>query len=166
VSGYLDLSSLPSGERERILFDLFSERPAMPETLAILDETHAEKRDFSTVTDAELVDALRMVVAENPDNVYTAPDHMASGDSCFYVHYAPFTGDLTAGCMVGAALERLGVPLEDLSAAETLPADTVLIRYFPQVSGKTCRLFKWAQRRQDEGKTWIDSLRFAEMNCD
>jgi hypothetical protein len=156
VSGYLDLSSLPSGERERILFDLFSERPAMPET----------PRDFSTVTDAELVDALRMVVAERPDYVYTVPDHMACGDSCFYVHYAPDGDEMTPGCMVAVALDRLGVPLEDLSERECVPADTVLLRYFPQASPKTALLFKWAQRRQDEGKTWADSLIYAENHCE
>jgi porphobilinogen deaminase len=157
VSDFLDLSTLPSGERERILTDLFSEGPAMSQNLP----------DLSTVTDAELVDTLRAVIAEDPDHVYTVPEHMQDGKACYYVHEAHDNpDDLTPGCVVGVVLDRFGVPLDVLHEREGENAATVLRKFFPKIRNETTDLFTYCQNRQDRGDTWAAALKYAESDCE
>lgn len=149
----IELNTVPTGEREKVLTDIF-------------DQPDVPPLDLGHVTDQDLKDALRAVAMENPGHVYTAPDHLdASGmGRCFYVHWPE--GDeeaLSPGCMVGHALYRVGVPLDRLQDHETRPAAHVLEDFFPQASGDTLSAYNSAQARQDIGHPWGKAIRDAGL---
>lgn len=133
-----------------------------------MTETNPEKAPFdpSSVTDAQMLDALRQVAMEKPEYVYTAPEHMKGdfeGASCFYVHFGDDEDDssLIPGCMVGAALHRLGIPLNLLGQHETRPARWVVRDFFPDVAPETAQIFTRAQGWQDSGEPWGAAYRKA-----
>jgi hypothetical protein len=119
------------------------------------------------VTDEQFIDALKAVVAENPEHVYTAPEHMmtenTSPSTCFYVHTDPENPDeLSPGCVVGAALHRLGVPLEQIRKREFTNARVALDYLLPRLSGVTKDYARDVQAQQDQKKTWAESLAWAD----
>jgi len=76
------------------------------------------------VTEAQIIATLQDVVAEQPDFIYSAPDHMRNddqGNECFYVHRDEQTGEASPGCVWGHVLSRLGVPLEFMEEFEGWP---------------------------------------------
>jgi hypothetical protein len=109
------------------------------------------------ITDELALSTLRDVVAERPEYVYSAPDHMteqAEDMSCFYVH-SDETGELvSAGCAVGVVLHRLGLPLEELEKEEGATAWSLLRRRFPSLSSQTRNQFNLMQMCQDSGSPW------------
>lgn len=108
-----------------------------------------ETRKF---TAEQLVDALRDVVSRRPlDYVYTDEEGFTADGTvvCRYVH-----GEgpgRTAGCGIGAALHHLGVPLEELSRREGLPAAALEEYWANHKAGIVATAF---QRAQDGGATW------------
>jgi hypothetical protein len=118
-----------------------------------------------TFTDEQVMTTLRQVVNERPEYVYTAPKHMRDfeGDpSCFYVHTDVNGGASEPGCVVGAVLNRLGVPLESLAEWEGASAHAVAMRvcYMPP---RTAAALSRAQDAQDNGTTWERALASAEL---
>lgn len=147
------MNSLPAEERERVLRDLFEE-PSPPVV------------DGRDVTDAEVRDALRGVAYGSPGYTYSAPGWMDPDTEgvCFYVHHAFDDQDiLTPGCMVGHALNRLGIPLHVLVQHEDRPASDIVEEFFPQTSEETLHAYTWAQSRQDCGRTWGQAIRDAGL---
>lgn len=122
------------------------------------------------ITDVEIRDALRAVVAEKPDYIYRAPQHMnpANEGTCYYVHTEDDDEeDLTPGCLVGCVLDRLGIPLESLREHEGDSADSVVSSYLPQASKRTLNVLYEAQNFQDRRQTWAVALREAEgFDCE
>lgn len=116
------------------------------------------------VTEAQVIETLRAVVAERPDHVYNAPDHMRSednGNECFYVHVDANGESPEAGCVVGVVLDRLGVPLDQLEGWEATGADTVAPMVL-ETTSDIVALLGHVQYRQDHGKTWSEALAEAE----
>jgi hypothetical protein len=115
------------------------------------------------ITDAELIDALKAVVAESPDHVYTAPQHMLdegyAKSTCFYVHTDENDETkLSPGCVVGAALHRLGVPLEALQEYEHQNANAVLNVLYPGLSIQAKSFAGRVQLEQDNKFPWGRAL--------
>ncbi|MFD8018943.1 hypothetical protein ACFV6G_00740 [Streptomyces lavendulae] len=108
-------------------------------------------------SDKAVISALREVVAERPDYVYSSPDYMSEDDEggrCFYVHKDEDGNPVAAGCVVGAALYRLGVPLEWMEQLEGRPASTLVGMLYPELSQRTVNVLSLAQSAQDNGDTW------------
>ncbi|MFE5159116.1 hypothetical protein ACFRNT_11390 [Streptomyces sp. NPDC056697] len=118
------------------------------------------------ITGEQLTAAIREVVAENPERVYEAPQHMRIGGQtsaeCYYVHTDVDGENQQPGCVIGHALFRLGVPLWQLADGEgttafgVIPATTTLSDRDPAVV-----FANRVQDRQDLGATWADALRQA-----
>jgi hypothetical protein len=120
---------------------------------------------YADITDDQLINALRAVVAESPETVYSLPDHMEPEytDACYYVHTDPSDETkLSPGCVVGAALDRLGVPLEDLQKREGQGAYVVLNELLPNVSMNALRFASDLQMFQDQRDPWSEALTQAE----
>jgi hypothetical protein len=109
-----------------------------------------------TTTDAQVMAMLKTVVSERPDYVYSAPEYMITEESasCFYVHADEDGSPVSAGCIVGAVLNRLGVPLEDLQKYEGATALQMVRKVADGVSKETGHVLRNAQFLQDGGSTW------------
>jgi hypothetical protein len=119
-----------------------------------------------SVTTGRVMETLRDVVAEQPEYIYEAPEHMAhrhvmEGVACFYVHTDADGGIATSGCVVGAVLNRLGVPLDALADWEGYGAFTVSRKVMSMPMEARYALAR-AQDAQDFGGTWADALAAAE----
>jgi hypothetical protein len=116
------------------------------------------------LTDEKIMETLKAVVAESPDKVYAAPEHMVSLDysgqptsmTCFYVHTDENGDRPTPGCLVGQVLNRLGVELDYLADREGTGADALGSGLGISVDART--LLAIAQDRQDHGSTWGKAL--------
>ncbi|MFI2909436.1 hypothetical protein ACG2OD_14420 [Streptomyces sp. PDY-4] len=113
--------------------------------------------EVERVTEEKALTTLRDVVAERPEYVYSAPEYMKDGRDdgmCYYVH-TDETGELvSAGCVVGVVLNRLGIPLDVLAEEEERPAYRVVARLFPEFSKRALNTFNDVQMSQDEGEPW------------
>ncbi|MFE6226875.1 hypothetical protein [Streptomyces sp. NPDC057854] len=107
-------------------------------------------------TDEKALAVLREVVAERPEYVYSCPEYMAAGRhmSCFYAHTDEEGALVSAGCVVGVVLNRLGMPLEELAKEEGSGAFSVITRHFPTISGRVRDLLHDVQMSQDSGDPW------------
>jgi hypothetical protein len=119
--------------------------------------------DYSSITDEQLMDTLRAVVAESPDKIYARPEHMPAlaSTTCFYVHTDTDGAPEAPGCIVGTVLNRLGVPLEVLAEHEGDAAHKVLTE-LGIGSWRTQTALRYAQSRQDAEGTWTSALAEAE----
>ena len=119
------------------------------------------QKHYSETTDEEFIAALRAVVAENPDYVYRAPEHMdmLGAGACYYVHTS-VVGDEepTPGCVIGHVLHRLGVPLADLAKKEYRTADDVIDYLMPRVSEAVRWTAFRVQDEQDRFAPWGEAL--------
>jgi hypothetical protein len=105
---------------------------------------------------------LREVVADHPEHVYTAPDHMADDYlSCYYVHVDADGGNQRPGCLIGVVLNRLGVPLDVLATREGSGA-YVVTSSLVETSSDVANALERAQDKQDNGATWAEALAAAE----
>ncbi|MFI9591015.1 hypothetical protein [Nonomuraea sp. NPDC052265] len=119
-----------------------------------------------TVTNAQFAEAVKAVVEENPGRVYEAPAHqlatVTNPATCYYVHTDPDDGDkLSPGCVIGAALHRLGLSLDEIRQCEFDNARQVLFRLFPNLSADTRDWANSVQTRQDAKATWSEALDYA-----
>jgi hypothetical protein len=115
-------------------------------------------------TEAQVMSTLRAVVAERPGYVYNAPEHMRTednGNECFYVHVDRHGGRPEAGCLIGAVLSRLGVPLAELAKWEHFGV-SVMAGAVVEASVDVVSVLAIAQDRQDNGATWAKALAAAE----
>ncbi|MBT2609866.1 hypothetical protein J7I97_16660 [Streptomyces sp. ISL-87] len=111
----------------------------------------------SAVTDSVVLETLREVVAERPDYVYSSPEYMPADEEdgrCFYVHKDESGSPVSAGCVIGVVLYRLGAPLEWMEQLEARPASSLAGRLFPQLSDRTMQKLNLVQSAQDNGDTW------------
>jgi hypothetical protein len=120
---------------------------------------------FRDVTDEQFLDAIRAVVAEDPERIYERPEHMEARyeGACYYVHTdARDERKLFPGCVIGQALHRLGVPLESLRDYEGENATAVVTAFMPNVSFDARNYACTVQSRQDTANTWGDALAYAD----
>jgi hypothetical protein len=109
------------------------------------------------VTDEQVLSTLRDVVRERPDNVYKVPEHMTKGRGhhpCYYVHIQEDGDNPEPGCVVGAVLARLGVPLERMADLEGGTARHVVPRVISGISDTTTELLHAVQQKQDQDFAW------------
>lgn len=122
-----------------------------------------------SVTFAQVVEVTQRLADANPEHVYRAPEHMEGlGPRCYYVHTNEDVAKTprSAGCIVGAVLNELGVPLESLQQCEGspawLPVETFL--EFPDGERTQAQDFLgFAQVRQDEGTSWGNAVAGARI---
>jgi hypothetical protein len=111
------------------------------------------------ITEERFFHTLKEVVSASPDRVYKAPEHQRDLEilgSCFYVHTDAESGDpISAGCLIGLVLHRLGLPLEDMQQFEGVRAKSLLKEMFPGTfSRRALEQITQAQSNQDDGDTW------------
>ncbi|MFE5092065.1 hypothetical protein ACFRCI_17125 [Streptomyces sp. NPDC056638] len=112
--------------------------------------------DPSLITDEMVMKTLKEVVAEKPEYVYSVPEYQKNlgGVDCFYVHLDEDGTPVSPGCVVGAVLHRLGVPLEVLRQEEGQPARTAVRRIGLSLSFGTRATLNGIQGKQDDGTPW------------
>lgn len=110
------------------------------------------------ITDEAFYAAVRAVAAERPDHIYDNPDLTAN--ACLYVHNAN-TPKAKPGCIIGAALHRLGVSLDKLNVMDGYASeDGYLSSGFDFVGGRfglSDAAVTWGaavQGHQDNGMPW------------
>jgi hypothetical protein len=116
---------------------------------------------YADVTDEQFTEAIKALVKESPDKVYARPEHMeaATEAACYYVHTSPEDEtQLSPGCLIGAALHKVGVPLEELRKHEGQAAWALLRRLMPHLSADTVNFAGDIQAWQDQRNAWGDSL--------
>lgn len=109
------------------------------------------------ITDELVTATLREVVAERPEYIYSSPEYMGADDStggCFYVHKDEDGSLVSAGCVVGTVLHRLGVPLERLVREEGVAAFSLIGKVAPAVSTDVRNKLNAMQMSQDNKKPW------------
>jgi hypothetical protein len=109
------------------------------------------------VTTEQVYRTAREVVAEKPDYVYINPMGARAGDgaNCYYVH-----GN-EPGCVVGAVLHRLGVPLEELARFESTNG-YIVSATLTNMEDRTASFLRKLQWYQDNGRNWLTALSDAE----
>lgn len=108
-------------------------------------------------TDERVKAVLREVISERPETVYASPEHMKQwpeDDSCFYVHTTEDDEDSEPGCVVGAVLARLGVPLHELREQEGMVATYVVPKVLTGITEDSTYLLRVVQAEQDRGTSW------------
>ena len=112
----------------------------------------------------QLLGALEGAVEEMGEHYIYPPS--VDGRQCRYTH-GP-VGDLSCGCLIGHALYRLGVNLEDLTEYDgTGEPDDTAARDLPYwADWKASALASGVQSRQDDAMEWgrALSLTLREMN--
>ncbi len=111
---------------------------------------------------------LREVVSERPEYVYSCPEYMVgtSGDdgvnlSCFYVHTDEAGAPVSAGCVVGVVLHRLGVPLEELRKHEGRTPVQMLKDVVSGPGRGVAHVLGDVQFEQDESTPWGEAYTHA-----
>jgi hypothetical protein len=107
-----------------------------------------------SITLEELKEAIRAVIAtEGEDRVY-----LPQGDQCLYVH-TDKDGCSDPGCLIGHALNRLGISLDELSRNEDVAAQD--LDFWD--SDDTAAFAREIQFLQDDGAPWGHAYRGAMM---
>lgn len=114
-----------------------------------------------TFTTMDILEEVKVLAKSKPDYVYLAPD---PDQFCSYVGGTDGTGE-GHGCIVGQALMRHGVSMEDLVEVEgTYAGHAVMVLLgldpgTPVMGGRGARDFLNAvQMFQDEGCQWGEAL--------
>ncbi|WP_145500924.1 hypothetical protein [Streptomyces sp. CFMR 7] len=119
----------------------------------------AAKFNPSTITDEGVLATLKAVAGERPNYVYEAPEYQKDEETqCFYVHTDETGEPVSAGCLVGAVLHRMGVPLSMLALHETKHASAVTRSLGIGLNRNTEIALNGVQDDQDSGATWGEAL--------
>lgn len=114
-----------------------------------------------TLDFAAALAALNAVVAEaGADHVYVSTTSVESDAACLNV-LEDENGNLCPGCIVGAALHHLGVPLDELAECNAAAAQHTLCHLGIAADQRTICLLRDAQIEQDHGVPWGDAVRWA-----
>lgn len=124
---------------------------------------------------AQLADAVRQAALDNPDKIY----ERLNGGGCKYTH--EIGGEMVPGCIVGQGIfdltgrlvdqDTLGMSVNSSSWKVALCATDGEADMFgdatPSRDPLTRYLVSWlraVQGKQDDGKTWGDSVAYADRN--
>lgn len=111
------------------------------------------------VTDQQVLETLREVVAGKEDYVY---EPQQEGQSmCLYVHEDEH-GRKTPGCLVAHALVRLGGSISGLEESEGSGPLLASVKAGLSLEDASVEALVQAQVAQDSGYTWGEALRVAE----
>lgn len=117
-----------------------------------------------TIDHDKALELLREAVAERGDDfVYEPPGDV--DDACKYTHETDDGDERVAGCGVGLALQKGGVPLgaltelDDTGGVITSPTCqlTLSIAGF-ELTERALRVLRAFQLHQDQNRTWKDAL--------
>lgn len=112
-------------------------------------------------TSEQLAEKVREVADSYPKHVYKSGD----SDNCAYFEVGQ-DGNYAAGCIVGHALHRLGVTLEDIEEYNLSTEVTELIDLFmpPENRDAASEIFLLnVQRKQDMEHPWKDCVRTSDV---
>lgn len=117
----------------------------------------------------QVEDALREIVAANPNRVYRTPSgYIPDGIAmCFYVHNAG-TANAEPGCLIGKLAHKLGASLDSMAPFERGSSYVLMAGLFdfPHNSetelSRLGTLLNDVQGYQDRGTPWGEALRQAE----
>jgi hypothetical protein len=127
-----------------------------PSLALFLDDATLAQLRAAVNKPVTFTEAIRAAVAQRGrDHLYTGQDGRAPvrGSNCWYVHQK--TGE--AGCVIGLALNLLGITLEQLAENEGENADQLLSRLGIGTARERAAAIV-AQGRQDGGATWGEAL--------
>lgn len=111
-------------------------------------------------TSRQLADKVIEVADSYPKHVYKP----SSKDNCAYFDIGQ-DGNYAAGCIVGHALHRLGVTLEDIKEFNLSTEVTELLYLFmpPERRDPASDIFLLnVQKKQDEGRAWKECVKSSQ----
>lgn len=106
----------------------------------------------------DVVAEVRSIASAHPDYTYRQ-DNEAEGASCSYVNNMDGT---TGGCIVGRALQNLGMTREELIKYENKNAFVMLADIFFSDGVKERHWVSGVQSDQDMGLTWGEAVENAD----
>lgn len=118
------------------------------------------------ITGKKVAKRVRKIAKKNPDFVYTdqGSDVDFADEDCSYLGRSTTEPDVGQGCIVGQALQDLGVTREEMekSNIEGLSASDALDALGISSSGKHRHFLNAVQMNQDIGHTWEQSVEHAK----
>lgn len=96
---------------------------------------------------------LRILMTESPDYVYRSKSESTIATGCSYVN-GPNPG--CKGCIIGQAMQRLGVPIDDQNLVDGRTVRHLLTKVGVNVSTRWIRI----QSDQDCGESWGSLLKY------
>ena len=108
------------------------------------------------ITIKELIEEVRRLVAESPDNAYTHAQCRYSIGAC---------NNGSVGCLFGQALSNLGVDVVALDAMDSVPSILGILSHGNVVGSCTELEKSWCnltQQRKDMGLSWSEAIRGAD----
>lgn len=115
---------------------------------------------MNTITKEDVINEVRKLAAERPDFIYTQQGQVWDNYStCSYVS-AKLGETYGEGCIVGQALQRLGVSKDRLDNLEGNGASSVLadLEILPVGDKGTLSWLDRVQLKQDLGLSWGESI--------
>lgn len=117
------------------------------------------------ITGKKVAKRVRKIAKKNPDFIYTeqGSDDVEEGNGCSYLGRSVVEPETGQGCIVGQALQDLGVTREEMVKAniENLSASDALMRLGISSSDKHLHFLDTVQMRQDIGDTWGHAVKVA-----
>lgn len=118
------------------------------------------------ITGEKIAKQVRKIAKERPDFVYT--DQVTYGvrvdGRCSYLGRSVAEPNIGQGCIVGQALQDLGVTREEMVKAdiECLSASEVIEKFGISSNDKYLRFLDTVQESQDTGYSWEQAVKNAE----
>lgn len=120
------------------------------------------------ITGKKVAKRVRKIAKKNPDFVYTdqGSKDVEEGNGCSYFGRSVTEPNVGQGCIVGQALQDLGVTREEMEKAniENLYASDALMRLGISSSGKNLDFLDEVQMNQDMGHTWKRAVKLANAD--
>ena len=117
------------------------------------------------ITGKKVAKRVRKIAKKNPDFVYTdqGVDDIYEGGGCSYFGRSCDDPETGQGCIIGQALQELGVTKEEMRDAviEGLSASDALKALGISSSDKHLHFLDTVQSRQDIGDTWKHAVKLA-----
>lgn len=121
------------------------------------------------ITGKKVAKRVRKIAKKTPDFVYTdqGSEDVEEGNGCSYFGRSVTEPNVGQGCIVGQALQDLGVTREEMKKAniENLSASDALMRLGISSSDKHLHFLDTVQMRQDIGDTWERSVEHAKEDA-
>lgn len=109
-----------------------------------------------------VIDEIRKLASEEPDFIYTEQEYASAAIGCSYLGASIDYPNEGKACIVGQALERLGVSREELKKLELSTAsDAIMQSGFGATTAKERAGLDWIntmQSGQDNGMSWRNCL--------
>lgn len=117
------------------------------------------------ITGKKVAKRVRKIAKKNPDFVYTdqGSEDVEEGIGCSYFGRSVTEPNVGQGCIVGQALQELGVTREEMEKAgiEGYSASDALKKLGIRSSDKHLHFLDTVQMRQDIGDTWGHAVKLA-----